>query len=202
MNATDLRPEQRLIADWIAAGSRVLDLGCGDGALLAALADEKRVTGYGIEIDPDNIVACVERGVNVLHSNLDAGLSDFDDRSFDYVIMTQTIQAMRFPARLIEEILRIGREGIVTFPNMGHWKCRAQFAFGRMPVTRHLPNTWYDTPNIHMCTLSDFEDLCEHDRIDVMERAAVDSQHRAVIGMRLLPNLLAEIAIYRIRRRA
>lgn len=201
MNATDLRPEQRLIADWIAEGSRVLDLGCGDGALLAALADEKRVTGYGIEIDPDNIVACVERGVNVLHSNLDAGLSDFDDRSFDYVIMTQTIQAMRFPARLIEEMLRIGREGIVTFPNMGHWKCRAQFAFGRMPVTRHLPNTWYDTPNIHMCTLSDFEDLCEHDRIDVMERATVDSQHRAVIGMRLLPNLLAEIAIYRIRRR-
>lgn len=202
MNATDLRPEQRLIADWIDTGSRVLDLGCGDGALLAALADEKQVTGYGIEIDPDNLVACVGRGVNVIHSNLDEGLSDFDDASFDYVIMTQTIQAMRFPNRLIEEILRIGREGIVTFPNMGHWKCRVQFAFGKMPVTRHLPNTWYDTPNIHMCTIRDFEELCETQRFDVRERAIVDSQHRAVIGMQLLPNLLAEIAVYRIRRRA
>lgn len=196
-----LRPEQTLIAEWIADGSRVLDLGCGDGALLAELAENKKVTGYGIEIDPDNIAACIERGVNVIHTNLDAGLSDFDEDSFDYVIMTQTIQALRFPHRVIEEILRIGREGIVTFPNMGHWRCRAQFALGRMPVTRHLPNTWYDTPNIHMCTIKDFEALCETDGIRVLQRAAVDSQHRAVRGMRLLPNLLAEIAIYRIRRK-
>ena len=98
-------------------------------------------------------------------------------------------------------MLRIGRESIVTFPNMGHWKCRAQFLLGRMPVTRHLPNTWYDTPNIHMCTLSDFEDLCASKHLEVLERATVDSQHRAVIGMRLWPNLLAEIAVYRTRRR-
>ncbi|MGE4616189.1 MAG: methionine biosynthesis protein MetW [Gammaproteobacteria bacterium] len=197
-----MRAEQILIADWIAEGSRVLDLGCGDGALLAKLHASKRVTGYGIEIDPDNIVACIERGVNVIHSNLDEGLSDFDEGSFDYVIMTQTVQAMRFPHLLIDEILRIGREGIVTFPNMGHWKCRAQFVLGRMPVTRHLPNTWYDTPNIHMCTVRDFDELCQAEHIEVLERAAVDSQHRAVIGMRMLPNLLAEIAIYRIKRKA
>ena len=202
MNIESLRAEQILIADWIAEGSRVLDLGCGDGALLAQLHASKHVTGYGIEIDPDNIVACIERGVNVIHSNLDEGLSDFDEDSFDYVIMTQTVQAMRFPHLLIDEILRIGREGIVTFPNMGHWKCRAQFMLGRMPVTRHLPNTWYDTPNIHMCTVKDFDELCKAEHIEILERAAVDSQHRAVIGMRLLPNLLAEIAIYRIKRKA
>ncbi|MEQ8230684.1 MAG: methionine biosynthesis protein MetW [Gammaproteobacteria bacterium] len=196
-----MRPEHRLIADWIADGSRVLDLGCGDGAFLAELQRVKGVTGYGVEIDPDNIVACIERGVNVIQANLDEGLSGFDADSFDYVVMTQTVQATRFPHLLIDDILRIGREGIVTFPNMGHWKCRLQFTRGRMPVTRHLPHTWYDTPNIHMCTIDDFEDLCAGRRIAVIERATVDSQHRAVIGMQLLPNLLAEIAIYRIRRR-
>lgn len=202
MNMHGLRAEQVLIADWIAHRSRVLDLGCGDGVLLAALQQHKQVTGYGIEIDPDNIVTCIERGVNVIHTDLDAGLSEFDAESFDYVIMTQTIQAMRFPHLLIEEMLRIGKEGIVTFPNMGHWKCRAQILFGRMPITRHLPNTWYDTPNIHMCTISDFEDLCAHANIEILARAIVDSQHRAKVGIRLLPNLLAEIAIYRIRRRS
>ena len=196
-----LRAEQVLIADWITEGSRVLDLGCGDGQLLAALQAQKGVTGYGIEIDPDNIVSCIKRGVNVIHSDLDAGLSEFDADSFDFVIMTQTIQAMRFPHRLIDEMLRIGRESIVTFPNMGHWKCRLQFLHGKMPVTRHLPNTWYDTANIHMCTLSDFEDLCAEKHLQVLERAPVDSQHRAVPGMRLWPNLLAEIAVYRIKRR-
>jgi methionine biosynthesis protein MetW len=201
VNAAALRPEHRLIADWIADGSRVLDLGCGDGAFLAELQRVKGVTGYGVEIDPDNIVACIERGVNVIQANLDEGLSGFDADSFDYVVMTQTVQATRFPHLLIDDILRIGREGIVTFPNMGHWKCRLQFTRGRMPVTRHLPHTWYDTPNIHMCTIDDFEDLCAGRRIAVIERATVDSQHRAVIGMQLLPNLLAEIAIYRIRRR-
>ena len=201
MNPAVLRPEHRLIADWIADGARVLDLGCGDGAFLAELQRDKGVSGYGIEIDPDNIVACIERGVNVIQANLDQGLSGFDEDSFDYVVMTQTVQAMRFPHLLLDEILRIGREGIVTFPNIGHWKCRLQFARGRMPVTRHLPQTWYDTPNIHMCTLDDFEDLCASRDIAVIESAIVDSQHRAVIGMQLLPNLLAEIAIYRIRQR-
>lgn len=201
MNGQHLRPEQALIADWITSGSRVLDLGCGDGALLAALATQKGVTGYGIEIDPDNIVTCIERGVNVLHSDLDAGLSEFDAHSFDFVIMTQTIQAIWRPDAIIDEMLRIGREVIVTFPNMGHWKCRAQILLGRMPVTRHLPNTWYDTPNIHMCTINDFEELCAAKHLEVLERATVDSSHRADLGMRLLPNLLAEIAVYRIKRR-
>ena len=201
MSGAGLRPEQRLIAEWIAADRRVLDLGCGDGQFLAELQRTKKVTGYGIEIDPDNIVACIERGVNVIQGNLDEGLGEFDADSFDYVVMTQTVQAMRAPHELIDDILRIGREGIVTFPNMGHWRCRLQFARGRMPVTDHLPHSWYDTPNIHMCTITDFEELCRERHVQVVQRAIVDSQHHTKIGMQLLPNLLAEIAVYRLRRR-
>ncbi len=196
-----MREDQLSIAEWIAAGSRVLDLGCGDGALLDFLQRERGVTGYGIEIDPDNIIKCLAAGVNVIQSDLDRGLSDFDDHSFDYVVMTETLQAMRYPHHLLREMLRVGREGIVTFPNFGHWKCRLQIVRGRMPVTEHLPHTWYNTPNIHMCTIRDFEALCHAEDIEILERRAVDTHHHAAFGMRWLPNLLAEVALYRCRRR-
>lgn len=196
----ELRADQALIAEWIRPESRILDLGCGDGRLLAALQQEHGASGYGVEIDPENIVKCIANGINVVQANLDEGLTDFDDNSFDYVVMTQTIQAVRFPQRLLHEMLRIGREGIVTFPNMGHWKCRFQLAFGKMPITRHLPNTWHNTPNIHICTISDFEDMCISENIEVLQRTAVDSEHRAGLAMRVLPNLLGEIAMYRFRR--
>ncbi len=196
-----LREDQIRIAGWIADGSRVLDLGCGDGALLAFLARSRKVTGYGVEIDPANIVQCLERGVNVIHSDLDRGLADFGDNSFDYVVMTQTLQAMRYPNLLVREMLRVGREGIVTFPNFGHWRCRLQIALGHMPVTRHLPNTWYNTPNIHMCTIADFEALCAQEGIEVLRRRAVDTAHHSGLRHRLAPNLLAEIALYHVRRR-
>ncbi len=196
-----LRNEQSLITSWIEIGSRVLDLGCGDGALLAYLRRERKVRGYGIEIDPENIIHCVNAGVSVLHSDLDAGLGDFRDHSFDYVIMTQTLQAMRYPHRLLAEMLRVGHTGIVTFPNMGYWKCRLQMAFGgRMPVSRTLPHQWYDTPNLHLCTLLDFETLCAETGIRILERRAVDHVHRSGLGRRLVPNLLGEIAIYRVCR--
>lgn len=196
-----LRGDQLSIADWIRAGSRVLDLGCGDGALLDFLQRQRGVTGYGIEIDPDNIIRCLDAGVNVIQSDLDRGLSDFGDHSFDYVVMTETLQAMRYPHRLLREMLRVGREGIVTFPNFGHWRCRLQIALGRMPVTEHLPHTWYNTPNIHMCTIRDFEALCISEGIQILERRTVDTRHQSTVGMRWLPNLLAEIALYRCRRR-
>jgi len=198
----ELRADQALIAEWIRPGSRILDLGCGDGRLLAALQREHGASGYGVEIDPENIVKCIANGIHVVQINLDDGLNDFDDNSFDYVVMTQTIQAVRFPQRLLHEMLRIGREGIVTFPNMGHWKCRFQLAFGKMPITRHLPNTWHSTPNIHICTISDFEDMCASEKIEILQRTAVDSEHRAGVAMRVLPNLLGEIAMYRFRRSA
>ncbi len=196
-----LREEQALIADWIRPGSRVLDLGCGNGSLLARLKLERNCAGYGIEIDRENIVQCIASGVNVIQSDLDRGLSDFDDDSFDYVVMTQTLQAVHYPNRLLREMLRVGREGIVTFPNFGHWRCRLQVLAGRMPVTRNLPDTWYDTQNIHMCTVRDFEALCALERIEILQHAAVDTAHRSAFAMQLLPNLFSEIAIYRFRRR-
>lgn len=197
-----LRPDLDIISEWIAPESRVLDLGCGDGALLRHLRDTRRVTGYGLEIDDENIVKCVASGINVIQTDLNAGLAGFfDDNSFDYVIMTQTLQAVRYPVRLLDEMLRVGREGIVTFPNFGHWVCRAQLALGgHMPISRTLPNEWYDTPNIHLCTIKDFEALCRREHIHILQRTVVDHAHRFSLGARLLPNLLGEIALYRFRR--
>jgi methionine biosynthesis protein MetW len=194
-----LRDDQRLIAEWIGKGSRVLDLGCGDGALLAHLRETRGVTGYGIEIDPANIVHCIETGIPVIQSDLDQGLLDFEAGSFDHVIMTQTLQAVRYPDRLLTEMLRVGREGIVTFPNMGHWRARLQLLGGHMPKNRVLPHAWYNTPNIHLCTLADFEDLCGEIGIKILNRTAVDRTH-ARLSIGLLPTLFGEIALYRLAR--
>lgn len=197
-----LRPDQALIAEWIAPSSRVLDLGCGDGALLAYLQNTRNVTGYGLEIDEDNIVKCIAVGVNVIQTDLDAGLSEFDENSFDYVIMTDTLQAVHFPEKLINEMLRVGREGIITFTNIGHWICRLQLAIkGKMPISRSLPSQWYETPNIHLCSIADFEGLCRSLDVEILQRATVDHAHRSNLAMRLLPNLLGEIALYRFRRK-
>ncbi|MFZ1326920.1 MAG: methionine biosynthesis protein MetW [Candidatus Contendobacter sp.] len=196
-----MRPELELISDWIRPGARVLDLGCGDGALLAYLRDHRRVSGYGLEIDDANMLRCIEAGVNVLHADLEAGLADFCDASFDYVIMTQTLQAVRQTEALLDEMLRVGRQGIVTFPNFGFWRFRAQIALrGRMPVGKTLPYQWYDTPNIHLFTLRDFEQLCHAKGIDILQRAVLDHSHRPQLGPKLWPNLLGEIALYRLGR--
>jgi len=196
-----LRTDLALISDWISPGSRVLDLGCGDGALLAHLQAERGVRGYGLEIDDANIVECMRTHLNVVQRDLNEGLHDFRSEAFDYLIMTQTLQAVRYPDRLLKEMLRIGREGIVTFPNFAHWKARFYLAMGgRMPVSRALPNEWYNTPNIHLCTIKDFERLCRNNGIRVLDRAVVDVTHRETGLMRLAPNLLGEIAIYRLCR--
>jgi methionine biosynthesis protein MetW len=196
-----MRPDLELIREWIPSGCRMLDLGCGDGTLLALLAADAGVHGYGLEIDPANVERCVEAGVNVLQYDLDRGLGDFRDASFDVVVMTETLQAVAHPNLLLEEMLRVGREGIVTFPNFGHYRCRLQLAMGRMPMSRALPNTWYDTPNIHLCTVADFEALCDKLGIEILQRAVVDQAHRSGLGLRLLPRLLGEFCIYRLRRR-
>lgn len=198
---SDLRADLSIISGWIPEGARVLDLGCGDGTLLAHLHAVQGVTGYGLEIEPDNVVACVERGVNVLQIDLDEGLEQFEDDSFDFVLMTSALQEVRRPDLLLEEMLRIGRESVVTFPNFGHWKPRISLALhGIMPVSSNLPNQWYDSPNIHLCTVRDFENLCAERRIEITRRYVVNRAHRSNWGMRTFPNLLGEIALYQLRR--
>ena len=197
-----MRPELEIIQAWITPDSKVLDLGCGDGELLWYLKRHRNVEGLGLEIDDDNIVRCIERGVEVIQINLDEGLREyFDDRSFDFVVMTQALQAMRRPDLLLDDMLRIGKEAIITFPNMGHWKNRWQLLRrGRMPVTRALPAQWYDTENIHLCTIRDFEALCRDQSYQCLQRTTVNYKHEASARARLLPNLMGEIAIYRLGR--
>ena len=195
-----LRADQSLIAKWIKNNARVLDLGCVDGALLANLQQDQNVSGYGIEIDEKNIISCLENGVNVIQTDLDAGLSQFDSNTFDYVIMTQTLQAIYYPEKLLTEMTRVGQEAIVTFPNMAHWKCRIQMALGgHMPKSKTLPYEWHNTPNIHLCSLDDFENLCVKKNIEILKRTTVDHAHQINLGMSILPNLLGEVAIYRFR---
>lgn len=188
------------LQQWIARDSRVLDLGCGDGTLLALLRDNKNVQGYGLEIDPQQIQACISRGVNVINQNLDRGLGNFGDDSFDTVLMTQAIQTMHFPHKVLDEMLRVGKECIVTFPNFGHYKARVHLAFrGRMPVSDLLPYEWYNTPNIHFCTFKDFEVLCREKGIRVLHRQVVNERSAQWLG-RLAPNLFGETAIYHLRK--
>ena len=158
------RYDYELIASWIPERSRVLDLGCGDGVLLAGLAATNGVAGYGIEIDDANILASVKNGVAVIQMDIESGLANFADNSFDFVILSQTLQAMRNAGSVLTEMLRVGREGIVTFPNFGYWRHRLDILQGHMPVSKSLPYKWYDTPNIHLCTVKDFEDLCVQGR--------------------------------------
>lgn len=198
-----LRADLALISGWVADGARLLDLGCGDGELLAELARSRRVTGYGLEIDPDEVVTCVSRGVNVIQQDIETGLEQFDDQSFDLVLMTQALQAVHRPDAVLREMARVGREAIVTFPNFGHWRVRARLALGgRMPLSDALPHAWYDTPNIHLCTVRDFETLCRQLKLRVKHRVMVNSRHRTSALRQAFPNLLGEIAVYRLQRDA
>lgn len=194
-----LRPDLEIISEWIKPNTRILDLGCGDGTLLSHLNQTRNVTGYGLEIDEANILHCIINGIQVIKTNLDEGITEFfDENSFDYVVMTQTLQAIHNPEKLLDEMLRIGKEGIVTFPNMAFWKNRIQLGFGgHMPMTRTLPNEWFDTPNIHLCSINDFESLCRNRGIKIIQMTAVDYAHRHSLGIKLFPNLLGEIALYR-----
>ena len=196
-----LRRELEIVADWIEPKSRVLDLGCGNGTLLQYLVKRKGVTAYGLEIDPHKVTRCMDRGVNVVRADLDEGLADFHRDGFDHVIMSQTIQAIRYPDKLLEDLLRVGRHGIVTFPNIGYWRLRMQLLLrGQMPRSPALPNAWYNSPNIHLCTIRDFERLCSSMGIEILERRTLDRAHRSNPLLNLSPNLLAEVAIYRFVR--
>ncbi|MGH8737605.1 MAG: methionine biosynthesis protein MetW [Burkholderiales bacterium] len=187
------RPDFAAVARWVSQEARVLDLGCGDGALLRYLWEAREAPGYGVEIDDAEVVACVRNDINVLQLDLESGLSLFRDGSFDTVILSETLQTIRRIEQLMREMLRVGREAIVSFPNFGHWSARMQVLLGRMPVSDELPYEWYNTPNVHLCTTADFEDLCRKLGIRIRERLALREGRQ----VSFLPNLFGSIAVYR-----
>jgi methionine biosynthesis protein MetW len=190
--------DHSLIEQWIKPKSRVLDLGCGDGTLLAELRDKKKIEGLGIEIDEKGFLGCIQRGINVVQQDLDQGLKNFSNHSFDMVVMAQALQTLTYPHLVIDEMLRVGRECIVTFPNFGHWYGRLYLNLtGRMPVSKYLPYTWYDTPNIHLCTVADFDAFCAERNIRILRREFIGN-HKGLTDF--WPNLFAVSAVYHITR--
>jgi methionine biosynthesis protein MetW len=202
MTDTQLRPDLDIIANWIKPKQQVLDLGCGAGTLLHHLIQTKQITGYGLEIEEDAITECIRKGINVIQQDLDKGLDNFEDHSVDTIVMTQALQAVKRPDLLLDEMLRVADEAIITFPNFGHWSCRFYLMFkGRMPMSEALPYSWYDTPNIHLCTFKDFEALCYDKGIKVVNRTVVDDDLKDSWAVRLWPNMLGQVAIYHITKR-
>ncbi|WP_343638174.1 methionine biosynthesis protein MetW [Roseateles sp.] len=185
-----------MIAELVPAGSRVLDLGCGTGELLAHLQETKGCTGYGVELDDANVLACAQRGVNVIQLNLEEGLAIFEDQSFDVVLQLETLQNLRNTEAMLRETARVGRIGVVSFPNFAHWPNRLQVLQGRMPVTRVLPYQWYDTPNIRVGTYADFQILARKCGLRVLDSFGVQAGRQ----VRMLPNLMASMAVFKFDR--
>ena len=186
-----------LIARWIPEKSRVLDLGCGDGVLLAGLAATHGVEGYGVEIDEDGLLASVKNGVHAIQADIEESLAWFGEGAFDFVILSQTLQSMRNAESVLREMLRVGREGIVTFPNFGYWRHRLDILGGHMPVSKALPYSWWDTPNIHLCTVKDFEDLCDKVGAEILDERVIHGGK----AVEFLPNLRGSLGVFRFKRK-
>lgn len=185
------------IAAWVQPGESVLDLGCGDGALLKLLQQERGACGWGVEIDPDNVAAAIANGINVIQGNLEQGLAGFEDRAFDHVVLSRTLQTVRHTEGILREMLRVGREVVVSFPNFAYWKNRMAVMNGRMPVSEDLPYQWFDTPNVRFFTIDDFEALCVQMGIVIRERHVLDEDGRLIEDEQ---NFLGSLGVYRITR--
>jgi methionine biosynthesis protein MetW len=196
-----MRADLSIIQDWIAPGSRVLDLGCGDGSFLAHLKATRQIREYGLEINPALILKCLQAGVNVIEQDMDKGLPNFGNDSFDTVVLAQTLQALHKPDVIVDEMLRVGKNCILTFPNFAYWRHRlALLRNGRMPKSPSLPYEWYNTPNLHHCTISDFDRLCRSKQIKVLHHTVVDDKQRNDWLMNFNPNFFGINAIYHITR--
>ncbi|NIA68406.1 methionine biosynthesis protein MetW [Pelagibius litoralis] len=200
--AAALRSDLALIAGMVEPGARVLDIGCSDGALLDHLARHRQVVGRGMELSQRNVNACVARGLSVIQGDADTDLGDYPSDAFDYAILSLTLQATRDPRQVLEQMARIGRHAIVSFPNFGHWRVRLHLAFrGRMPVTDSIPEAWYETPNIHFCTIRDFTDLCHACGMEIEETLVLGGDRlQSGLGGGRLANLLGEKAIFRLKK--
>ena len=195
-----VRGDLALISSWIKSNSKVLDLGCGDGNLLKLLKKEKNIQGYGVDSDITKIKSSLDNNINVLHLDLDNDLSQFDANSFDYVVLAQSLQEIKRPKNLIKEMLRIGDEIIVSFPNMGHWSSRMQLLFkGMMPITKNLPFKWDETPNIHLCTIKDFIEFYNENNFKIIKQLITDENQKHNILTKIFPNFFGKVATYRIR---
>ena len=194
--AVSKRRDLELIGSLVPQGSRVLDLGCGAGEMLAYLRDARGCSGYGVEIDDAQVLACVQRGVNVIQRNLDEGLAIFADQAFDVVLQLDSLQNLRNTEQMLRETVRVGRIGIVSFPNFAHWPNRLSVLRGRMPVTRTLPYEWYDTPNIRVGTFADFEVLARRNGLNILDSFGIDRGH----AVRRWPNLRASVSVFKIER--
>ena len=196
MSNLNKRTDFSAIANWIAPNSQVLDLGCGDGSFLEFLQRQKPVHAYGVEIDDGRVLACVQKGLNVIQQDLEGGLALFEDNSFDTVVLSQTVQTIHQTEKILREIVRVGKESIVSFPNFGHWSHRLAVALGRMPVSKSLPYQWYNTPNVRVLTVADFEKLASSLGLKVIDQCILHDGRQVT----LMPNLFGSLALFRVCR--